>query len=307
MRGSNLGEYKLDLVENKPLVPVLTIVELVWKLPAVTQLMLSFFTEVNERGNASYLANFGGWNQNWPKKPLSELANSEWYNYWLNWAAGSLPGDLDWLSPEIEKKRKSGEKWVLQRKHADHKLVGAAGPPTRICESKNGILPPEVEQWRTQLEPFQKCPGLSFTIATGLKSCKKIVFKEKDWVRRCLGLFSTTDAGLKSFKIVRKDWVRRLAEKVQRCLELFSTTDAGLLEAMTSFSLQQSWQHSTSHGRRGNHYLQKTFPFREKKTFCTIICKSLFVQAGSVDSGACWCGAWRRWRLSGAFFCSIGD
>ena len=60
MRGSNLGEYKLDLVENKPLVPVLTIVELVWKLPAVTQLMLSFFTEVNERGNASYLANFGG-------------------------------------------------------------------------------------------------------------------------------------------------------------------------------------------------------------------------------------------------------
>lgn len=55
-----MGEYKLDLVENKPLVPVLTIVELVWKLPAVTQLMLSFFTEVNERGNASYLANFGG-------------------------------------------------------------------------------------------------------------------------------------------------------------------------------------------------------------------------------------------------------
>ena len=47
-----MGEYKLDLVENKPLVPVLTIVELVWKLPAVTQLMLSFFTEVNERGNA---------------------------------------------------------------------------------------------------------------------------------------------------------------------------------------------------------------------------------------------------------------
>ena len=35
----------------------------------------------------------------------------------------------------------------------------------------------------------------------------------------------------------------------------------------------------------------ENFPFSWKKTFSTIICKSLFVQAGSVDSGASWCGA----------------
>ena len=58
---------------------------------------------------------------------------------------------------------------------------------------------------------------------------------------------------------------------VQRCRELFSTIDAGLLEAMTSFSLHQSWQHFTSHGGRENHYLQKLSLFGQK-TFCSTIC-----------------------------------
>ena len=98
----------------------------------------------------------------------------------------------------------------------------------------------------------QKCFTIDGDLNFKIELCSTINFKfHQDWVRRCPESSSTIDAGLKV-----EYWVKK-------CLESCSTIDGGLWEAMTSFSLQQFWQQSTSHGGRKT-IICRNFPFLYK-------------------------------------------